>query len=74
MSLNMEKFKKIEALHLCKNILEGLPKDVAIRSAIQVKKLLQDSRWDKFDLNNADQEINYIYSIVLAREVIDYLI
>jgi hypothetical protein len=70
----MEKFKKIEALHLCKNILEGLPKDVTIHSAIQVKKLLQNNRWDTFDLNNTDQEINYIYSIVLAREVIDYLI
>jgi len=39
----MEKFKKIEALHLCKNILEGLPKDVTIHSAIQVKKLLQNN-------------------------------
>lgn len=70
----MEKFKKIEALWLCKSIIEGLPKELSISTAITVKSLLQNNRWDKYNLQGSDIETNYIYSQILAREVIDYLI
>lgn len=70
----MEKFKKIDALTLCKDILEGMSKEGAIKSAIIIKKLLQNNKWDSYIVEGTDPEINYIYSVLLAKDVIDYFI
>jgi len=70
----MEKFKKIDALTLCKDILEGMSKEQTIKSAIIIKKLLQNNRWDSYVVEGTDLELNYIYSVLLAKDVIDYFI